>query len=376
MYRMCCSMKSARRARHSLLVACCLSFAGVLSPAASAAEPGDEDREQAQALFDAGLERKAAGQGAAACEAFETSVALAGTPHGWLQVGLCREPLDPVAAISAFEAALAAAREVSDGSRRQAYEGAARERLERLAARVPTITFRRSPTAGVSVDVTAPGREAGLPVADFDEPVRFNPGRYRVRAWARGHLSYAVDLELGEGQRHVVALPELAPAPVASAADGHVGASGTEASSVLPASSGEASEGELPFAPEHVAPAARGRSESRFGAWPLALVGSGAALVALGIGSGQLSSSARNDLRRACEAPAAGGRRRCGSELAGTKRRLERYALAADVLWIGGTLLAGTGITLFVLDRDPGESKEVVAGCFPGGCGLSAAGRF
>jgi hypothetical protein len=222
------------------------------------------------------------------------------------------------------------------------------------------------------VDVTASDRELGVPVTEFDQPLAFNPGQYRVRAWAAGRFSYVVDLELGAGQQHVVALPALEPLPASG------GARAAALAPPLPAAAGSISGGGdgVPFAPDPVAPPAAREAQRSSRTLPIVLVGSGGALVALGVVSGQLSSSARAELRRECAAPDANGRRRCGSDQADDKRRLERYALAADVLWISGALLAGTGITLFVLERDAGQATEVAAGCFASGCGLSAAGSF
>jgi hypothetical protein len=340
---------------------------------AAGVEPTSDAREQAQSLFEAGLKRKDSGQTQAACELFEASVILSPSPHGWLQVGVCRETLDPVGALTSFEAALATASAVPEAARRTAYESAARDRIAKLAPAVPTITFRRSPSAGVSVEVIASGRELGTVVQAFDEPLRFNPGRYQVRARAAGHPPYVIDLELGAGQRHVVALPAFDPSSPAPAASEPAAPLPGLGSGRISVASGEHEAG-VPFAP---APAAeRDAPGSRFGALPAVLVGGGGALVVLGIVSGQLSSSARDELLLNCAAPDARGRRLCGSDQADNKRRLERFALAADVLWIGGALLAGTGITLFVLDRDRQATSEVVAGCFSGGCGLTAAGSF
>jgi hypothetical protein len=371
----CRSMARPFGVRHSTLFVCCVAVFWLVSPMAAGVEPTSDAREQAQSLFEAGLKRKDSGQTQAACELFEASVLVSPSPHGWLQVGVCRETSDPVGALTSFEAALATAAAVPDAARRTAYESAARGRIEKLAPVVPTITFRRSPSAGVSVEVIASGRELGTVVQVFDEPLRFNPGRYQVRARAAGRPPYVIDLELGAGQRHVVALPAFDPSPSspAPAASGPAAPLPGLGSGPISVASGEHEAG-VPSAP---APAAeRDELGSRFGALPAVLVGGGGALVVLGIVSGQLSSSARDELRRHCAAPDARGQRLCGSDQADNKRRLERFALAADALWIGGALLAGTGITLFVIDRDRQATSEVVAGCFSGGCGLAAQGSF
>ena len=361
-------------APRALLFACSVGVLALVSPVLRAQQPPD-DAALARSLFDAGLASKERGDARAACSLFEQSVDVAATPHGWLQVGTCREQRDPAGALDAFEAALAAAASVPDSARRKAYENAARERIAQLERRVPTVVFRASPTPGVAVDVTAAGRDAGMPVDRYQEPLRFNPGQYRVRAWAAGSYSYLLDLELMEGERRVIALPRLEPLPKGPITPAPLR---SERRSPAPAAaaSGAAAFASAPDAPEHVAPPeADHGSGLRFSALPVTLFGGGLALVAAGIVSGQISSAARDDLVEQC--PAVGpDQRKCPSSAAGTKDRMEDYALAADVLWISGALLAGTGITLFILDQGPRETTHVAAGCFAGGCGLSATGRF
>jgi hypothetical protein len=365
-------------APRALLFACSVGVLALVSPALRAQQPQD-DAALAQSLFDAGLASKERGDMRAACNLFEQSVDVAATPHGWLQVGTCREQVDPARALDGFEAALAAAAGVPDATRRKAYENAARERIAQLERRVPTVVFRPSPTPGVAVDVTAAGRRVA--VDRYEEPLRFNPGQYRVRAWAAGSYSYLLDLELMEGERRVIALPRLeplpkgpiTPAPLRTERRPVVTSGAPAASSTATSAAAVAA---APYAPEHVAPPEADESSGlRFSALPVTLFGSGAALVVAGIVSGQISSAARDDLVQECRAVGP-DQRECPSSSADTKDRMQDYALAADVLWISGALLAGTGITLFILDQGARETTHVAAGCFAGGCGLSAAGRF
>jgi len=331
---------------------------------------------RAQELFDQALVQREAGAEREACELFEASVAAGPTPHGWLQVGRCREPVDIAGALEAYEAARALAGQVTDDMRRDAYLSAAGERIGALLQRVPTITFRASPTPALVAEVTQVGREVPSPVDRFDTALRFNPGRYQVRAWAKGFSSYTLELELGEGERRVVALPELQ-----SSLEG-VPAMAPSALSQSPASSALEPEGGEPFALP--APEAPPRVDASSGLvinpLPVVLSGGGLALVLSGIVVGQLSSSERHQLERECGgADPATGQRRCESALAGTRQRMSNLALASDVLWIGGALLAATGVGVFIhdqRDRAPDESARVVAGCGPSHCGLSAMGRF
>ncbi len=336
-----------------LLIICSVSAASFVSPVLRA-QQAENPATQANALFESGLKSKETGDEATACARFEASVALSPTPHGWLQVGTCRERRDLLGALEGFEEALGEAQRLPDGLRRTAYETAARERIAQLSPRVPTITFRRSPTPNVSVDITREGRELSSAVDRFDEPIRFAPGQYRVRTWAASYHSSLVEVDLGEAQRHVVVLPALQPLPVASPPP------------------------DLSASTESVAPpAARREREFRIDPLPVALVGAGLALVVGGVISGQISSAQRDELRRGCAGlDPDSGQRLCGAELGGTKKRMENFALAADVAWIGGALLAGAGLAVFLLNGDSEQPARVAVGCFMDGCGLSAAGRF
>jgi hypothetical protein len=85
-----------------------------------------------------------------------------------------------------------------------------------------------------------------------------------------------------------------------------------------------------------------------------------------------LTARSRSDrLDREC------GGRNCDPSLASLQDSAQAFALATDVLWIGGAIAAGAGITLFVLDdgSEAGDSR-VHASCDATGCSLHAAGRF
>jgi hypothetical protein len=131
-------------APRAILFACSVGVLALVSPVLRAQQPPD-DAALARSLFDAGLASKERGDTRAACNLFEQSVDVAPSPHGWLQVGTCRERLDPAGALDAFEAALAAAAPVPDVARRKAYENAARERIAPLERRVPTVVCPASP---------------------------------------------------------------------------------------------------------------------------------------------------------------------------------------------------------------------------------------
>jgi len=329
-------------------------------PAARADEPSSEARARAQAAFDAGLKSKEQGDTAGACERFEASVALAPSPHAWLQVGTCRQSTDLSGALAAFEAALREAEGVSDPNRRGAYQVAARERIAQVTRRVPLVIFRASPTPGARVHVTgsdvtgSPG--AAVAVDRFGEALRFNPGQYQVRVSAEGSHPHEFELALAEGEQHEVLLPALPKAPPVATAL----AVPVEAAAPVP-----------PVAPQ---PAVD--EGSRYGILPVALLGGGGALVVLGVVSGQLALAERDELREDCPPVAGGDARRCPSAKADDKQRLQRYAVASDVLWVSGAVAAAAGLTLLLLDGPSGSPAEVSAGCFDSGCGVRAAGRF
>ena len=207
------------------------------------------------------------------------------------------------------------------------------------------------------------------PVDRYDEPLRFNPGRYQVRAWAPGFSSYTLELDLLEGDRRVVTLPALLSAP------------GAAAPALDP-------NGSASLAPDVGAPSTHAggpiRSSSRDDAsgpvintLPVVLAGGGLALVVSGLVVGGFSSSERRQLERECAAPdAATGQRRCSSDLASTRDRMASFALASDVLWVSGALVAATGVGLFILDQRRDDTPRVSAGCGPAYCGVSAMGRF
>jgi hypothetical protein len=94
--------------------------------------------------------------------------------------------------------------------------------------------------------------------------------------------------------------------------------------------------------------------------------------------TGLMASSKAGQLEDECTGMAADGRPECPPSLRDVKDSAESLALVTDVLWITGALAAGAGITLFVLD-DGGATESgtsVQTGCFAGGCGLLAQGRF
>jgi hypothetical protein len=185
--------------------------------------------------------------------------------------------------------------------------------------------------------------------------LRVNPGPHVLEASAPDKRPYKQELQVTLGQRLDVTIPALEPL--------------TPTAPVEPA----------PAVMSEPPPAAAGQvGQSQFGVLPWILGGGGAVLLGTSLVTGLLATSKAGQLEDECTGEAPDGRPQCPSSLRDVKDSAESLALVTDVLWITGALAAGAGITLFVLD-DGGASESgttVQTGCFGGGCGLLAQGRF
>ncbi len=285
-----------------------------------------------------------------ACQKFEESLTIASSPGTLLNLGNCYEqPGDLLRALAAFQRALAEAPKEADPDRRQAWTDAAKERLEAVSERVPQLTVFPSPTPGVQVRVD------GQPLQDLGVPLRLNPGRHRIDASAAQKQPFVQEVTLAASQKVDVTLPALDDLP-------------SGASSAPPAYSPP---------PADDSPAAEGGS--RFGIWPYALMGAGGAVFATGLVTGLIARSKANELDDECtDMRDSEGRRICADPgLRDTRDSAENLATVTDVLWISGLVVAGVGVTLFVLDGEAESAAPALeAGCFWGGCGLRASGQF
>lgn len=286
-----------------------------------------------------------------ACQRFEASLSLASSPATLLNLGNCyeqyRQPPDLLRARAAFERALAEAEGEEDLERRQAWSTAARERLEAVTARLPKLTLRPSPTPGVRVLVD------GQPATEMNAPLLLNPGDHRIEAHAPGKVPFAEQVTLASGQNRELTLPALADAPVPGP---------------IPA----------PARVELMPPADEPLDESRFGVLPWALMGGGGAMILGALIPGLMAKSKMEELDRQCSGTTDDqGRRICDPALKSKNDSALTLATVADVLWISGAVVAGVGVTLYVLDDGDGETATTLdAGCFEGGCGVSARGQF
>jgi hypothetical protein len=320
------------------LVALSLLAPGV---ALAQAGPSESATARADAAFDEGRELFEQGRFKEACEKFELSMQLDPSPGTLLNLGNCYEPQgDLLKALGVFERALAEAQKAGDRKKRAAWSDAARERIASLSKRIPELTIEAA-EPGIAVQLD------GKPYATLGQPQRQNPGRHHVEVSAPGKRTFTTSFELLDGQPLTLRLPpleaiEATPDPIAPA-------------------------------PALASPPAQDLdSERRFGIWPWIAGGTGAALLGTSLVTGLMASSKAAQLEDECPEMV------CTDEsLESVRDSAMTLGITTDILWITGALAVATGVTLFVLDygkAEPGAALE--AGCFGGGCGFAASGRF
>jgi hypothetical protein len=298
--------------------------------------------EQADAAFGEGRELFDQGRFREACEKFELSMHFEPSPGTLLNLGNCYEPQgDLVRSLATFERALADAQKARDAGRRRMWSDAARERIAALTPRIPELRVQATePAVSVLLD--------GEPLAAQGQALRLNPGRHELRASAPGKRTYTKMFELTTGQRLTLELPAL------------------EAEVVSPPEPASA-----PAPAPLSVPADEAPQQRRFGPWPWVVGGTGAALLGTSLVTGLLASSKASRLEEECSA------KRCAASLQDVKDSAATLALATDVLWIGGALAVGAGVTLFLLGDASAETATAVqTGCFDVGCGILASGHF
>jgi tetratricopeptide (TPR) repeat protein len=294
--------------------------------------------ERADAAFEEGREFFDQGRFKEACEKFELSMQLDPSPGTLLNLGNCYEPQgDLVRALALFEQAFADAQRSNDPRRKELWTDAARERIANLSRRVPQLSVRGAPSdAEVAIDGAAQRPSGAL---------RINPGRHRIEVRAPGKRPFTQDFDIASGQRLAINVPAL---------EAETGPAATP-----------------PPAPAEPAPPPDS-SAATYGPWPYVLGGTGAALLGTSLVTGLMANSKASKLERECDDDG-----NCDPSLQGTKDSAESLALATDVLWISGLIVAGAGVTLFILDESDDETGTAVqAGCFATGCGMLATGRF
>ncbi len=178
------------------------------------------------------------------------------------------------------------------------------------------------------------------------EALRFDPGPYRLEVSAPGYEAHRESVQLVESQQLEHALPALSPS----------------SSSTLSSS-----------APSTSLPPAEG---SRFGLAPPVLMGAGALLGGLGTYYGLRALSSGGRLEQRCFE---------GVESASCDRLENDWKRQADTatwLWVGAGLVAGAGVTLYVLEPESGSSTQAQTAASLNAwvglraAGLAASGRF
>jgi hypothetical protein len=278
-----------------------------------------DTRPRDQAMFSRGVELLDEGRQEEACVCFYESQRLAYDPKKLLILAECDERHGHlVAALEKYRELLHQLPSQPHTKIRDSRERSARQGIERLERRVAGLVLAPSPTPRSVVQLN------GQPTSPGATPA-LDPGIYRLEVSAPGHETHRESLRLVEGQRLEYALPALSPV-----------------------------------------------KSSRFGLAPPVLVGAGAVLAGFGTYYG-LSALASGRRYEQCVDSA-------------TCDRLEQdwksKADTATWLWVGAGLVAGTGITLYVLapgadsstQQQPGANLSAWAGA--GAAGVSATGSF
>jgi hypothetical protein len=124
-------------------------------------------------------------------------------------------------------------------------------------------------------------------------------------------------------------------------------------------------------------------------AWPWGVLGGGLALVVAGVVVDVIASTDADALRHDCvdQSPTSGFEQplvrgtNCspGVNLESRRSTIQAEAIAGDVLWVSGAVIATTGLILaFALPDEypPGTPPPVTAGCSPTGCSATLTTHF
>jgi hypothetical protein len=186
----------------------------VMSARLPASAQAPADLGQAKKWFKEAEAAEKKGDCKAAVELFRKALGVKETPQLHLRIGNCQERLgDLVAAQGSYERSLDRATQQNLGD----VADVAREELEDLRPRVPTVSFTIKDTPrdlALKLD--------GLPLAtsSVNTPLLLNPGDHTVSAEARGRGVFTKTFTLAEKERATVAieLPEGSGEPDASPA--------------------------------------------------------------------------------------------------------------------------------------------------------------
>jgi hypothetical protein len=323
----------AADARRKMFAACLA--AALLCGAAPAAAV---DKEEAKKHFEAGITLLKAEDFEGAATAFETSVRLFPTGTSLFNLANCYKALhrygESLEVLHRLEAEFAG--RLGDELKSEVRN--MRESLERVVGRLEVAAT----PAGASIRVD--GRDAGK--SPLEAPLVLGPGEHEIEAAMHGYTPEKRTVRV-EPRSKTGMLFELQQLP----ADG-------------PAAEPEPGPAKSP--PEEPVPAGHGALWT--GGW--AVTGIGAALLVAGGITGGLALSAGNQL----ESDYPDGVPRADEDKVD---RMDRLAVATNVLLGVGGAAVVAGVVLLVLDDGPGESAVILTpAAGPGFAGAALTGRF
>lgn len=287
--------------------------------------------EDAASTFQLGREAFKAGDFARALEHFQKSYTLEATPGTLLNIALTEEKLGKTAtALRSFERVVGLLK--ADDDRLPI----AREGIERVRLRAPRLKIERAAGAPPTLAIKVDGESLAASLVGTALPM--DPGKHVVTTTVFGFEERTYEVTLVEGQQLPLAVEPgkrtLVAAPVTTATATDAGA---------------------PVA-------------GRVGA--LALTGAGLAGLGMGIVTGVLALSKKDELAVACPDPNV-----CsgpGQRALGEARSLAD--MSTGTLIFGGIATAAGVALLFTVGG--GKSLFVSASAAPGAAGLTATGRF
>lgn len=360
---------------HSLVLVGLTWFSAITTATPAHAQPGDGSTappatlgsaKEAGLAFDKARELMDLGQFDKACLLFKKSQELDASPGTLLNIANCSErERDLLEALKLFELARSSAAQHPRIADRPRWIEAADTRIARLRKRIPTLTLVASATEGSQVQLN------DQVVQPSAEAIALNPGLQVLTVSADGYLSNRQELNVEEGKHLVVSLPQLVatpamtPLPTPSEPAAPIGTPTPEPSlSLSPPPTGL-----TPLTAD---------TQSSYGAAPMWLMASGAAVLGVGVGTGLLALSYKNEVQELCDA-----NRVCPDSFEDPKSKGETMALTTDILYGVGGVLAGVGLALYFLE--PSDSTEQSAEAFSGSltttcgvttCGFIATGSF
>lgn len=171
------------------------------------AEPSETDRNLAQSLFDQGKRLMAAGDFRQACPKLQESQRLDPGGGTLLNLALCHEKEGKLAtAFTEFREAHSVARR--DG--RKERMDAAQEHMTALEPRVPWLTITVQGDLHeqeLRLDGVVVGKAA------WGSPLSVDPGTHKLTATAPGKKPWSQSINLAEGQKQTLIVPELEDSP-------------------------------------------------------------------------------------------------------------------------------------------------------------------